>query len=381
MSHFLVSAPRALTNAASAVRLASTAMLCCSFLALSGCASVPREQPALAAAPTQVPDAPKSLSNLALTNIESAYFLNRGADSGLHSVSLVHDFGQSLFATGDKSGLIYHFEASTGNLVAEHAATGKPFGPKTLIRSFSKLFFVLDYSNQRLQIWQRDFSTKTIGDVAITGLVNPVAFEISPITSKEKMQLNFIDDRPEGRKLVQLELIGKRNSELAFEVSAFRFDAPRIVDLPATVVAGETAALKVDPINGQLWVASGKSLYVLNSDGSASDVPARAFDTPVYSLGVMACKRGDQLGYWLIGTQSPDGTKAAPFYMYDRGTGALMGGFSSKSVKNPTDFAFVARNVGLFPHGAIFVATEGTGVAALDWGRIASSNGLRKVCF
>lgn len=378
MSHFLFSVPQ--TYAASATR-AATALVCGTFLVLGGCASAPQQQPAAATAPAQVSSAPKSLSNLSLSNIDSAYFLNRGEASGLKSLALVHDFGQSLFAVGEKSGLIYHFEASTGKLVAEHPAVGSPFGSKTLIRVFSKLFFVLDPSNKRVQIWQRDFSTKAIGDVALTSLTNPVAFEISPASIKEKMRLNFIDDRADGRKLVQIDLIGKRSSELTFEISAFRFDPPRIIDLPASAVAGETAALKVDPVNGQLWVASGKSIYVLNQDGGATDVPVREFQTPVYGLGVMACKRGEQLGYWLIGTLAPDASKPAPFYLYDRGTSALVGGFNSKTVKNPTDLAFVARNVGLFPNGAVFVASEGTGVAGLDWNKIASSNNLRKVCF
>lgn len=378
MSHFSISAPQA--YAASATR-AATAFVCCTVLALIGCASTPQQQPAAAVAPAQVPSAPKTLTNLSVANVESAYFLNRGADSGLKSLTLVHDFGQSLFAVGEKSGLIYHFEASTGKLVAEHPAVGSPFGAKSLIRGFSKLFFVLDPSNKRVQIWQRDFSTKAIGDVALTSLINPVAFEISPASIKEKMRLNFIDDRAEGRKLVQIDLIGKRSSELSFEISAFRFDQPRVIDLPATAVAGETAALKVDPINGQIWLASGKSIYVLDENGAATDVPVREFPTPVYGLGVMACKRGEQLGYWLVGTQAPDASKRAPFYLYDRGTSALVGGFDSKSVKNPTDLAFIARNVGLFPNGAVFVATEGTGVAGLDWNKIASSNSLRKVCF
>ena len=296
-------------------------------------------------------------------------------------MTLVHDFGQSLFAMGEKSGLIYHFEASTGKLISERPAVGKAFGPDTLVRAFSKLFFVLDPSNQRVQIWQRDFSTRSIGDVALTSLEKPVAFEISPLTQKEKMRLMFIDDRADGRKLVQLDLIGKRNSELVFEVSAFKFDAPRIIDLPAAAVVGESAALKVDPITGNIWLASGKSIFVLDQDGAPTDVPVREFNTPIYGIGVMACKRGEQLGYWVVGTQASDSSKGAPFYLIDRGTNELKGGFVSQAVKNPADLAFVARNVGLFPNGAVFVATEGTGVAALDWAKIAASNGLRKMCF
>lgn len=370
MSQFLVTAPRAIAS-----------VVCCAVISLIGCASTPSNAPSAAANAAPASSAPKTLATLSLSNIESSYFLNRGAASGLKSLTLVHDFGQSLFALGEKSGLIYHFEASTGKLLAEHAALGKPFGPNTHIRAFSKMFFVLDQSQRRVQVWQRDFSTKAIGDIAITTLENPVALEISPISLNANMRFSFIDDRAEGRKLVLIDLIGKRTSEATFDARAFKFDAPRIIDLPAAAVAGESAALKMDPITSKLWLASGKSVFVLNEDGSATDIPAQVFETPVFGLGVMACKRGEQLGYWVVGTQAANPDETAPFYVFDRGSNALVGGFRSKTVKQPTDLAFVARNVGLFPDGAIFVASEGTGVAALDWNKIASSNGLRKQCF
>jgi hypothetical protein len=144
---------------------------------------------------------------------------------------------------------------------------------------------------------------------------------------------------------------------------------------------GDSAALKTDSINNQLWVASGKEVFVLNLDGSASNVAPMRFETPVYAMDVMACKRGEQLGYWMIGTQAQTPGEVAPFKIIDRGTLKPAGGFTTPLVKAPTDMLFRTESIGLFPNGAVFVATEGTGVVAVNWAKIAEVNGLRKNCF
>jgi hypothetical protein len=348
---------------------------------LGACASnKPNTESAVSAKTPVATEAAKVSDNHSLPE---AYFLNRGVESGIKQLVFVQDYGQPLFALGEKSGQFYRFEASSGKFVGTFDAKGdKAFALKSLFRAYSKFIYVLDPANQRIQMWKQDFATQAFGDVPFTVVKNPVAFEISGVADGNNVKLNFIDDTDGKRTLVQTEMaLGFTRETSNFVAKDITFSTPKVVTLPASVKAGDTAALRTDSINNQLWVASGKEVFVLNLDGSASNVAPMSFETSVYAMDVMACKRGEQLGYWMIGTQAKAPGEAAPFKIIDRGTLKPAGGFSTPLVKAPTDMLFRTESIGLFPNGAVFVATEGTGVVSVDWAKIAEVNGLRKNCF
>jgi hypothetical protein len=351
-------------------------------LCITACATQTPRDDAQESTP-KMPEAPAaSATPASLPSIEEAYYANRGAASGFSSLGFLTDFGGFLYGLGAKSSEIYGFEATSGKFLSTVPTKGTKFGANAFLRTANNIVYVIDTENSRIELISHDFRNIPLGDLPFTLVKNPVAVEVYVSEVPSAVRFNFIVDSNGKRNLVQVDLTGAYGgTPETFKPALAVFSNPIVMPLPDSAAVGETAAVKTELSSQKIWVASGKTLYALNADGTPDAVEPFRFETPIYGLDVMTCRRGDQLGYWMVGTKAPSSGAPAPFYMIDRGTLKAAGGFTSPVITEPSDMVFKAQIIAEFTDGAVFVANAGTGVVAVDWKQVAEANNLRKRCF
>jgi hypothetical protein len=342
-------------------------------LALGACATTTTGNEA-SAEPAKV-DAPAAVVASAgpkTASVELAYFSNRGDDAKISSITtVVEDFNTLLV-----------YASATGPKEAQKIvqSTAKYLGtqPELLSPDFGLPEILLQTGNE---IWGVDRESGHIGRYTLYRYRALEDIELPGVKNVRAATIATSEGNVAGTDVV---VVHGDAAAAKLSVATVRFikKAPVVEMLDLVLPPGFDPAAPVSvtlhPADSEIWLSNGKTIHVYGRDGNYKKALAQTFADNIVAMGVRACSRGEQLGYWVIAHEAT--SSPARFSVLDRTTHELVGTIEAPEAKGVNSMQFLTAKSALFPTGSI-TFSQPNGIGAIDWKSTAGKLGLRAQCF